>query len=94
MVVELFAKSARPVKVGDALNTAKPEPVSSVRIAASFAEVSIEVVATFELKVLQSADARRPRPFNADAVGMLRVCVEPDDEKPQPVAEEEVVAKF
>jgi hypothetical protein len=46
LVVEAFWKSAVPVKVGDAEKTRLPVPVSSVRRAASSAEVSIEVEAT------------------------------------------------
>lgn len=62
------------------------------RILSSSAIVSIEVVASFELKVLQSALERRPSATRFEAVGILSVCVEPLEEKPQPVAADDVVA--
>ena len=43
-----------------------------------------EIAACLLLKVDQSVEERSPRGLEADAVGMLRVCVVPDDAKPQP----------
>ncbi len=51
-----------PVKTGDAENTTLPAvPVSSVRSAASSAEVSIDDDATLPLKVDQSVVERQPK---------------------------------
>jgi hypothetical protein len=74
--VEAFAKVAVPLKVGDAEKTKLPVPVSSVTIAKSFADVSREVVAIFALKVLQSAEVKRPRAVG-DAEGTVKVCMFP-----------------
>lgn len=52
-------------------------PVSSVRSAASSAEVSIEVEETLLLKSAQSVAVRRPR-FATDDDGRLKVMVFPD----------------
>ena len=56
----MLANAAVPVKVGDAENTTLPDPVSSVRSAASSAEVSMDVLETLLLKMVQSVDARYP----------------------------------
>jgi hypothetical protein len=72
-VVLAFWKVAVPLKVGDCENTSEPPvPVSSVTIAKSFAEVSSEVVASFELNVLQSVEVRRPRDVG-EAEGRVKV---------------------
>ena len=38
----------------------------------------------FPLNALQSAEVRRPSTCDADAIGMFKVCVEPEDDQPQP----------
>jgi hypothetical protein len=89
-VVEAFAKTAVPVKVGEVEKTSEPpEPVRSETMAKSFAEVSMEVVASLALKVLQSVAVKRPRDV-ADAEGRLKVCTPPAEvtEKSVPVVEE------
>ena len=67
------AKIEVPVNVGDALNTAFPVPVSSVRSARSSAEVSIEVVETFSANCLKLSAERRPLSVVEATSGMLRV---------------------
>ena len=91
-VEDAFAKFAVPVKVGDAENTRFPVPVSSVRMARSFALVSIEVVAIFELKVDQSAAVRRPEVTVGPADCMLKVWTFPAELKPKPTPAVDEVA--
>ena len=57
-VAKIEAKLAVPVNVGLAEKTTLPVPVSSVRSAASSAEVSIEVLDTLLLKMVKSTDER------------------------------------
>jgi hypothetical protein len=72
-----------PVKVGDALKTTLPVPVSSVRSAASSLEVSIEVEDTLLLKIVQSAAVRQPKvePFAVAQVRALAEFVRPEPKR-------------
>ena len=97
-VARIFAKVLVPVNVGEAEKTAKPVPVSSVRIDASSAEVSIEVVPKrlepFERHTLFTA--KHP----AVMLKPLAAVVEPEPETeksvvvPVPAAEDDAIAKM
>ena len=65
-----FWKVGVAVKIGPALNTAFPVPVSSVSNAASSALVSMLVEETLLLKDVQSVDVRHP---NAAPVAVMHV---------------------
>ena len=73
----IAAKAAVPVKVGDALKTKLPVPVSSVNSAASSADVSMDVLDTLLLNTVQSEDESFPFAVR-EANGRLNVCVSPD----------------
>lgn len=72
-------KVVTPVNVGPFENTANPppsEPVSSVKSAASFAELSSDELEIFPVKVFQSAKVKRPRAAVA-AEGILSCTAPP-----------------
>jgi len=81
MVVEAWERKpwnvGVPVNAGEMENTTEPAvPVSSVKRAASSADVSREVEEILLLKILQSVEANLPW-FTEDAKGRLKVNVEP-----------------
>ena len=75
--VRRLANDAVPVNVGDPAKTRAPVPVSSVMRAASLAEVSSEVLDILLLNTVKSAAASLPV-FADDAIGRLKVSVDPD----------------
>ncbi len=59
--VVAFTKPTVPRKYGDVLKTSEPVPTSSVMSVASSEDVSIEVLETLPLKLVQSALVRQPK---------------------------------
>ena len=86
------AKFAVPEKVGDAEKTRFPVPVSSVRSAASSADVSIEDEDTFSANCLKLSAERIPESVVDETSGMLSVWMLEAELKPKP-ALFDVVAK-